>query len=161
VPLNRRTAESIIRPVGGVEEIQVVGGVSDTIFRQLDVRTEARSVWLHPDIAQHINEQRTAKKRQIETGDAEFSFQHLPRTILEPDYCGLDRRDKRRRRIDLVRAVEGTDRFLFVAIKVVSAVDASSNTDEIWVCTAHPLVGNFLTQKRYKHTLQPVSRMGA
>jgi hypothetical protein len=156
MPIGSRGAESILRPVGGVEEIQVVGAVPDVVLEQLEVVTGARSVWLHPDIVQHIYAQRAAKKRQIETGDAEFSLQHLPATILRPDYCGLDKRDERRRRIDLVRAVPGTGRFLFTSIKVVGSSESHAGSDEIWVCTAHPLGGSFLTQKRYRDTLQAV-----
>ena len=91
-----------LRPARCVHEIQVVGAVSRNVLAQLGVETSARSVWLHPDVVLHIGEQRAAKKRRIETGDAAFALRHLPATILRADYCGLDRRDARGRRIDLV-----------------------------------------------------------
>lgn len=90
------------------------------------------------------------------TDDAELSLRHRPGAILRPDFCGLDARDPRGNRVDLVRAVPGTGRFLFASVKIVCAADAQRDADEIWVCTAHPLKAGFSTQRRYRDSLQAV-----
>src|SRR5215213_465058 len=141
-----RKAENALRPVGGVEEVQVVGAISEIVAAYLGLSTTARSVWLHPGAVDHIHAQ-----RGITRGDADFVLSHLPATVIRPHYCGPDPRLDGR--FDLVHVPEDADRAVFVAIKVVIAADARV-TDEIWVSTAHPLSGNFLSRKRYRDSLR-------
>lgn len=142
-------AIAALRPVGGVEEIQVVGALSDAVLDQCGVVTDARSVWLHPDVVRKLE----AKRPEF----VEFILNHIADAVLRPHYCGLDHRDSSGRRVDLVHLVATyAGRPLFVAVKVVAAADAGSGTDEIWVSTAHPLPPDFLTQPRYCARLKPV-----
>ena len=149
MPIDRQAAESILRPVGGVEEIQVVGALDETIIRRCGVETAARSVWLHPSVVRHIEAQHGVDRR-----DAEFALQFLPSAVLRPDFFGRDDRDSRGRRVDLVHLVKRVaGRPLYVALKFVSAIEAESAADEIWVSTAYPVSRGFLTRRRYKHRI--------
>ena len=142
-----RKAENALRPVGGVEEVQVVGAIPAIVAELLGLTTVARSVWLHPGAVEHIY-----TRRGLSRGDADFVLSHIPAAVLRPHYCGPDPRAGGR--YDLIHVPENSDRAVFVAIKVVTAAEAASETDEIWVSTGHPLSGNFLSRKRYSHTLQ-------
>jgi hypothetical protein len=132
--MDRRTAESILRPVGGVEEIQVIGALDETIIARCVVETAARSVWLHHGVVRHIQDRRGSDR-----ADAELALQHLPSAVLRPHFVGYDPRDSRRRRVDLVHLVSSAGgRPLYIALKIVSAIEAGCAMDEIWVSTAHP-----------------------
>ena len=141
-----RKAEDALRPVGGVEEVQVVGAISQIVAEYLELTTTARSVWLHPGAIEHIHAQ-----RGLTRSDADFVLSHLPATVIRPHYCGPDPRSDGR--FDLIHIPEHADRAVFVAVKVVTAADERA-TDEIWVSTAHPLSGNFLSRKRYRDSLR-------
>lgn len=138
-----------LRPVGGVEEIQVVGAIPDVVFDQCGFSTRARSVWMHPDVVRKIERKRP--------GVVDFTLNHLSEVILQPHYCGRDPRDAGGRRIDLVHLVgECGGRPLFVSVKLVHAADAATGDDELWVSTAHPLPPGFLTQARYASRFRAV-----
>ncbi|HEU0014143.1 MAG TPA: hypothetical protein VFQ45_10690 [Longimicrobium sp.] len=141
-----RYAEAPLRPVGAVDEVQVVGALAEIVVERLQLCTTARSVWLHPNTAHHI-----ATQRGMDQGEADFIFSHLPNTILRPHFCGCDPRAPRR--YDLIHVPAGSGRAVFAAIKVVAAAEAASRTDEIWVSTAHPLPRSFLSRKRYRESL--------
>jgi hypothetical protein len=141
---------SSLRPVGGVDEIQVIGALPDRVADLLGLKTSSRSVWLHPNTAHHIS-----TRRGVERGEADFVLSHMPLAILRPHYCGCDPRSEGR--YDLVFVPEGAPRAVFVALKIVPALQADqSEHDEIWVSTAHPLARNFLSRKRYRASLRPV-----
>jgi hypothetical protein len=142
-------AIAALRPVGGVAEIQVVGAISDTVLDQCGVKTDARSVWLHPDVVRKLEAKRP--------DSVDFILNHIADAVIRPQYCGLDHRDGSRRRIDLVHLVATYGgRPLFVAVKLVLATDAASGSDDIWVSTAYPLPPEFLTEPRYSGRFKPV-----
>lgn len=141
--------EAALRPVGGVEEIQVVGAIGVRVMGLLGIATSAQSVWLHPDVVRHIEAQ-----RQSSSGDAEFVLQHLAAAILRPHLVGVHAGDPRRMRV--VHLVEAEGRYLLVALKIVRAADSGSQADEIWVSSAFPLGETSLTRLRKKHTLLEV-----
>ncbi len=141
-------AEPILRPVAGVADVQVVGAIDEAILSECGLVTSARSVWLHQSTVRHIQDRRMAPR------DVEFALQYMPAAILRPHFFGVDLREARGNRFHLVHLVRDFEgRPLYVALKLVSAVDASSETDELWVSTAYPIARNFLTQKRYQNTL--------
>ena len=144
-----RAAEAALRPVAGVEELQVVGAVHDRVLGLLGIATTARSVWLHPDVVHHIEQQREAG-----AGDAEFVLSYMTRTILRPYLVGREFRDPRR--ANLVRLVGAEGRHLCVALKFVTAAQARSAQDEIWVSTAFPMGTVSLTRLRKRSTLVEV-----
>jgi hypothetical protein len=144
-----RAAEAALRPVAGVEELQVVGSVHDRVLLLLQIATTARSVWLHPDVVHHIEQQ-----REYGPGDAEFVLSSMARTILRPQLVGRESRDPRR--ANLVHFVSAESRHLCVALKFVAAAEARSAQDEIWVSTAFPMGNTSLTRLRKRSTLMDV-----
>lgn len=138
-------AIAALRPVGGVQDIQVVGALADVLVAHLDLKTAARSVWMHQDVVQHIQEQRTHT-------DAAFVLEHMASVVFRPDWAGWDSGDHRRH--ILVKAV--ARRLVFVAIKCVSAELARSANDEIWVSTSWVTNPDSLTRKRWARTLMVV-----
>ena len=141
-----RAAEAALRPVAGVEELQVVGAVHDRVLGLLGIATSARSVWLHPDVVHHVEQQ-----REFGPGDAEFVLSHMAHTILRPHLVGVEFRDPRR--ADLVHLVSAEDRHLCVALKFVTAAESRSAQDEIWVSTAFPMGHRSLTRLRKRSRL--------
>jgi hypothetical protein len=141
-----RAAEAALRPVAGVEELQVVGAVHDRVLGLLGIATVARSVWLHPDVVHHIEQQ-----REFGAGDAEFVLSYMTRTILRPQLVGREFRDPRR--ANLVHLVGAESRHLCVALKFVAAMEARSGQDEIWVSTAFPMGHASLTRLKKRSTL--------
>ncbi|MFL5381782.1 MAG: hypothetical protein ACJ8GN_04640 [Longimicrobiaceae bacterium] len=141
-----RKAEKVLRPVDGVEEVQVVGAISQIVAEYLGLATTARSVWLHPGVVEHIRGQ-----RGLTRDDADFVLSRIPPTVIRPHYCGPDPRWEGR--FDLIHVPDDAARPVFVAIKLVHAVDERS-TDEIWISTAYPLSGNFMSRKRFKDSLR-------
>ena len=146
----QKEPETVLRRIGVIQEVVVLGRLPEAAVRHLDLATLERTVLLHPNTAHHIY-----TERGFEDGESEFVFQHLPRVVCEPHYCGWDPRSSRR--LDLVYVAEGGARAIFAGLKVVDASTARSGRDEIWVSTAHRLPGNFLARKRYRHSLRPLS----
>lgn len=144
-----REVPPALRPVGRVYELQVIGALDDRVVAILGLTTQARSVWLHPDAVTHIESQRAAP------ADVEFVLQHIAAAVLRPDWVGVEGRDSRRVRLVHLVRVEG--RYLHVALKVVSAADAGSDRDEIWVSSAFPLGERSLTRLQRRDTLFVVS----
>lgn len=143
-PDRLRAAEAVLRPVAGVEELQVVGAVPEAVVALLGLRTAARSVWLHPDAVAHI-----AAQRARAPGDAEFVLQHLAAAVLRPHWAALERDGRRVRLVHVVRAGSG---YLFVALKCVTAAEAATGADEIWVSTAYRLGPRSLTRQLRAHS---------
>lgn len=137
----RREVEASLRAVAGISEIQVVGSLSEEVMELLGLQTAARSVWLHGSAVGHI-----IARRGITRPDATYVLEHLADTILHPHFCGPDPDDERR--VSVVRHTE-PGRYVCVPLKIVSASDAHSANDEIWVSTAFPLGNRFLTRKRW------------
>ena len=135
-----RAAEAALRPVAGVEELQVVGAVHDRVLDQLGILTSARSVWLHPDVVHRIDRRRDR--------DPEFVLAHMARTILRPQWAGVEHRPLRG--ASLLRLVTAHPRHLCVTLKLVAADASPSGLDEIWVGAAFPFGPRSLTrlQKR-------------
>lgn len=129
-----RAAEAALRPVAGVEELQVVGAVHDRVLDQLEILTSARSVWLHPDVVHRMG------RRGAVARDTEFVLAQMARTILRPRLVGRDRRERRASHVHLVglRDDEG-GRQLCVTVKFVEGQRSLSGLDEIWVGAAYPL----------------------
>ena len=139
-----------LRPLAGVDEYQVVGAVDETLIRRCGIQTSARSVWVHPSVIQKI-----VAKRGAQRGDAEFALQYLARTILTPHFFGMDPRDMREGRLDLVHLVHEIDgRPLHVALKFVRAEESATGVDEIWVSTSYPISRNFRRRNRYEHLVE-------
>lgn len=136
-----RAAEAALRPVAGVEELQVVGAVHDRVLDQLAILTSARSVWLHPDVVHRLQRQRATGAR-----DAEFVLAHMTRTILRPGWAGLERRPTVRARGDILHLVSAHARALCVTLKLVTGPRSLSGLDEIWVSSAFPLGLRSLTR---------------
>lgn len=132
-------AEAALRPVAGVEELQVVGAVHDRVLDQLGILTSARSVWLHPDVVHRIERQRMWGSR-----DAEFVLTHMTRTILRPGWAGLEQRGSRRG--STVHLVRAHARALCVVLKLVTGPRSLSGLDEVWVSAAYPLGLRSLTR---------------
>jgi hypothetical protein len=147
--MDRQGDDAPLRPVGGVDEIQVVGALSDTVIEALGITTDARSVWLHPDAVTHIITRRAS--------EAEFILQNIPVAILRPAYVGVEMSDQRR--ICVVHKVGQPHAWLHVAIKLVTAAEARSSKDELWISTAHPLGRRSLTRMRNKVTLWNVENL--
>lgn len=135
--------EGLLMPVAGGADIQVVGSLSERVVELLSLPTMARSVWMHSDTVTHVTNRRIA--------DAEFVLEHLPAAVLWPELVGVEFRD--RCRIRLVRKIETHDCHLHVAIKLVSAAEAGSHTDELWISTAYRMGVPSLTRLRNKATL--------
>ena len=152
-----RAAEAALRPVAGVEELQVVGAVHDRVLDQLGILTSARSVWLHPDVVHRIERQRASGSR-----DAEFVLTHMARTILRPAWAGLEQRPSRRAGVlRLVSTPASTfagtaARTLCVALKLVTGPRSLSGLDEIWVSAAFPLGAESLTRLQRRGRLSGV-----
>lgn len=85
-------AEAALRPVGGVQEIQVVGALHERVAEMLSLTVTARSVWLHPDVVAHIQQQRGQR-------DSTFVLEHMTTVLLRPDWAGCDPSDHRRHAI--------------------------------------------------------------
>jgi len=145
VDTKRSAAEAALRPVGGVGEIQVVGALADEVVQALRLESDARSVWLHPNVVQHIQERRTQE-------DATFVLEHMASTILRPHHAGPDPRIHRC--YALVKQVD--DRYVFIAIKCVTADYVRRHADEIWISTAYVLGDEILTRKRWANMLAAV-----
>ena len=141
-------AKDAVHPLVGVDEIQVVGALSDSVAIQLGIPTHVRTVLIHPDVVRHILTQRGGGLH-----DAEFVLKYMADAVSRPHYCGRDPRQPNR--FDLVFRVEAEERILFVAIKVVLASAAATSMDELWVSTGYPLGADFLERKRWRQTLQP------
>jgi len=144
----RSAAEASLRAVAGVSDIQVVGAISDEVAELVAIATAARSVWLHHETVQHIQE-----KRGLTREDSRFVLEYMAATILHPHYCCAERGDARK--LVVVREVEPS-RFLCVPLKVVNSVEAESDADEIWVSTGYP-ISRFLTRRRWRDTLKRVT----
>ena len=147
-----RAAEAALRPVAGVEELQVVGAVHDRVLDQLEILTSARSVWLHPDVVHRMG-QRGAGAR-----DTEFVLAHMARTILRPRLVGRDRRERRASHVHLV-GVPGDDgaRQLCVTLKLVEGSRSLSGLDEVWVSAAFPMGTRSLARLERRGRLVPVA----
>jgi hypothetical protein len=138
-------AEAALRPVAGVEELQVVGAVHDRVLDQLEILTSARSVWLHPDVVHRIGGQRA-----FAAADAEFVLAHMARTILRPRLVGRDPRPGRAEHVHLVGVHGNADgegeRQLCVTVKLVEGQRSLSGLDEVWVSSAFPMGTRSLTR---------------
>jgi hypothetical protein len=143
--------KEVLRPVAGVQEIQVVGALSDTVARQIGLPTSIRTVLIHPDVVQHILEQRKGG-----ADDAEIVFQHMADAIAHPHFCGPDPRQPHR--YDLAYFVPPDElRPMIVAIKFVPSVAATTQLDELWVSTAYRLSARFRERIRWQQSLRPTS----
>lgn len=134
-------AQASLRAVAGVSDIQVVGALSEEVIALLGIQSPARSVWLHSSAVDHI-----MVRRGLTRPDANYVMEHLAATILRPHFCGPDPSDERR--VSVVRNTE-PGRYVCVPLKFVSAAEAHSITDEIWVSTGFPMGNRFLTRKRW------------
>ena len=152
-----RAAEAALRPVAGVEELQVVGAVHDRVLDQLEILTSARSVWLHPDVVHRMG------RRGAGARDVEFVLAHMARTILRPRWVGRDERPARAaERVHLVGPIEGTTegapaRHLCVTVKLVEGDRSMSGLDEVWVSAAFPLGARSLARLERRGRLVPVA----
>jgi hypothetical protein len=152
-----RAAEAALRPVAGVEELQVVGAVHDRVLDQLEILTSARSVWLHPDVVHRMG------RRGSGARDVEFVLAHMARTILRPRWVGRDERATRAaERVHLVGTVEGATeaapaRHLCVTVKLVEGDRSMSGLDEVWVSAAFPMGARSLTRLERRGRLVPVA----
>ncbi len=145
----REAAEASLRAIAGVSDIQVVGALSEEVIYLLGVQSAARSVWLHNSAVDHI-----VVRRGLTRPDATYVIEHLVATILRPHFCGPDPSDERR--VSVVRNTE-PGRYVCVPLKFVSASEAHSASDEIWVSTAFPMGSRFLTQKRWVNRFKSVT----
>ena len=159
-----RAAEAALRPVAGVEELQVVGAVHDRVLDQLEILTSARSVWLHPDVVHRMG------RRGAGARDMEFVLAHMARTILRPRWVGRDARAADAAgdagdagRVHLVGTVEGATegngsaRHLCVTVKLVEGERSMSGLDEVWVSSAYPMGARSLTRLERRGRLVPVA----
>lgn len=146
----REAAEGNRRAVAGVSDMQVVGALSEEVIFLLGVQSSARIVWLHNSAVDHI-----VVRRGLTQPDASYVMEHLVATILRPHFCGPDPSDERR--VSIVRNTE-PGRYVCVSLKFVSAAEAHSAIDEIWVSTAFPMGSRFLTRKRWVNRFKRVTR---
>ena len=147
-----RAAEAALRPVAGVEELQVVGAIHDRVLDQLGILTSARSVWLHPDVVKRVGRRRAG-------ADVEFVLAHMARTILRPELVAHGGpSDRRAEVIYLVSGHEpdSRERHLCVAVKLVTGPGSLSGLDELWVSTAFPLGRRSLTRLERRGRLSAV-----
>ena len=144
-----RRAKDALRPVAHVHEVQVAGALSEPVAMQLCLPSLTRTVLIHPEVVEHILAQ-----RQGCFEDAEFVFRHMADAIARPHYCGPDPRH--RNRYDLVYLTDAGSRPLFIAIKLVPAMSAGTQRDELWISTGYPLGTDFRKRRRWKESLQPV-----
>lgn len=143
----RRTqAEAALRPVAGVNDIQVVGALNEEWLRRVGIHTDARSVWLHPDKVAHMQERRGRTH-------SEFCLEHLPSVIIRPDLIGLEEADARR--ICLVSLIADHRQHLFVSVKLVRASEAGTLVDELWFSTAYMVGQKSLTRLRKRINFIP------
>jgi uncharacterized protein (TIGR00290 family) len=158
MPRTRQSAAfAALRPVAGVEELQVVGAVHDRVLDQLEILTSARSVWLHPDVVHRIGRQ-----REFAAADTEFVLAHMARTILRPRWVGRDHRAARAEHVHLVGEERDTDgtpdaRHLCVTVKLVEGQRSLSGLDEVWVSSAFPMGARSLTRLERRGRLVPVA----
>jgi hypothetical protein len=151
MPRTRQSAaEAALRPVAGVEELQVVGAVHDRVLDQLDILTSARSVWLHPDVVHRMG------RRGDGARATEFVLAHMARTILRPRLVGRDRRARRADHLHLVGTPDGADRHLCVTVKLVEGERSMSGLDEVWVSGAYAMGARSLARLERRGKLSPV-----
>jgi hypothetical protein len=152
-----RAAEAALRPVAGVEELQVVGAIHDRVLDQLGILTSARSVWLHPDVVRRLG-----RRRGAAPGDVEFVLARMARTILRPAWVG---RDRRAGRVYLVSARDdgaaarddgAAERSLCVVVRFAAGPRSLSGLDEIWVGGAFPIGRRSLTRLAKRDRLMAV-----
>ncbi len=135
--------EAVLRPVAGVNEIQVVGALSETVVSTMGFKSSARSVLLHGRGADHIVTARGL--------DAEFVLEHMSHTVLRPHLAGIALGD--RNRLHLVRRIDSADRWLHLVLKHVGAARAQTGRDELWINTGYPLGSRSLKRLGTKVTL--------
>lgn len=143
---SRRDFEAILRPSRWADGIQVIGAVPEYVVRQLGIASRARSVWLHEQTVMHLCDRPTGTLR-----DSEFVFEYLPAAVMRPMFCARSERGSVTR-LHLVEYIREEHRYLFVALKVVSAAEG----DELWVSTAFPMSEDTLRRELRRCRLQPV-----
>jgi hypothetical protein len=102
-----------------------------------------RTVRITPERIRHMRQRRPAWLG--------FCLHHMPEVLGRPDFIG-QRKHGDRRRVEFVRLVGHTSRWLLVSVKFLD------DRGEAWVNSAHPVATHYLTRRRRAGTMWRADR---